>query len=116
MHVHRIGMSVLAELGATDPIEAAAPKGLKNFNAAQRHAERSECRRYIIADPVRDCVCHRTLQRYHRRENRPVTTRKTTAFTLTTSVAAHSPGPVIGGIDLNSAISDSCPCQCERSE
>jgi hypothetical protein len=56
-----------AELGTTDPIEGAASKRLKSFNAAQRHPQRIEPRRYIIADPMRDYLRHRTLQRYHRR-------------------------------------------------
>jgi hypothetical protein len=42
--------------------------------------------------------------------------RQDHALTLTTSVAVHSPGPVIGGIDLNSAISESCNWQGERSD
>src|ERR1700722_13851569 len=69
-------MAVLAELGTADPIEAAAPKRLESFNAAQRLTKRIERRRYIIADPVRDYLCHRTLQRYHRREDRPMIVRQ----------------------------------------
>ena len=69
-------MAVLAELGTIYPIEGAARKRLKSFNAAQRHAQRIERRRYIIADPVRDYLCHRTLQRYHRREDRPMIVRQ----------------------------------------
>ena len=55
-------MAVLAELGATDPIEGAAPKRLKSFNAAQRLTQRIERRRYIITDPVRDLK--RSIKRY----------------------------------------------------
>ena len=69
-------MAVLAELGTTDPIERAAPKRLESFNAAQRHTQRIERRRYIIADPVRYYLCHRTLQRYHRREDHPMIVRQ----------------------------------------
>ena len=43
---------------------------------AQRHPQRIERRRYIIADPVRYYLCHRTLQRYHRREDHPMIVRQ----------------------------------------
>jgi hypothetical protein len=68
-------MTVLAELGTADPIETAAPKRFKSFNAAQWHAKRIERRRYVIADPVRDYLCHRTLQRHDRREDHSLITR-----------------------------------------
>src|SRR4029077_18355288 len=69
-------MAVLAELSTADPIEAAAPKRLKSFNASQRHAQRIERRRYIITDPMRDCLCHRTLQGYYRREHHSMIIRQ----------------------------------------
>src|ERR1700751_4338175 len=69
-------MSVFAELGTADSIERAASKRLKSLNAAQRHPQRIERRRYIIADPMRDYLCHRTLKRYHRREGHPMIVRQ----------------------------------------
>ena len=106
-HVERISAAMLTDLRTRDTVTRTAIERIDTFDAAQRCAESGDRWRHVIGYPSRHSFA--IGQRSVAGGAKPTRclSGKSTASTLTTSVAMHSPGPVIAGDGSKTASSAS---------